>query len=302
MLLTPKKYLGLTGKRAYRGLGQHFLIQPNTARQIVEALEIHPGDIVVEIGPGLGALTGYLIEYPCNLHLVEIDVSLAEALKSVMPPCRALVEWHIGDILNINWQEFLGQDSESEKSKNINIARSKAVLKVIGNIPYNISSPLLFHLISAHSLIDRAVLMVQREVGLRWTAEPGTKDYGVPTVVLKNCAKVERLFSVGHGQFFPPPKVESVVVRLKFFEISEWSPLSYEFFHRLVAEVFQQRRKTIINGLKSFFKRSSGSFNSDFIELCLEKTGISPSIRPEDVSPQGFVKLAKCLAGIEIPE
>ncbi|MCX7821999.1 MAG: 16S rRNA (adenine(1518)-N(6)/adenine(1519)-N(6))-dimethyltransferase RsmA [Syntrophobacterales bacterium] len=297
MLLSPKEYLYRFGKGASKSLGQHFLIQPRTARRIVEALEITPGDIVVEIGPGLGALTRYLIDYPCDLYLVEIDKNLAEALQTLIFPCKASVRWYLQDILTIDWREFLkGSDGKE-------ISKAPPSLKVIGNIPYNISSPLLFHLISARAIIERAVLMVQREVGLRWTARVGTKDYGIPTVILKNCVIAERLFSVSHGQFFPPPKVESIVVRLRFFDPPGWAPLSYEFFHNFVAEVFRQRRKTIMNGLKSFvMKNRTYAYKPDLIQGCLERANILPHLRPEEISPEGFVRLAKCFAEIGIPE
>jgi len=280
MFLSPRKYLDRFGRKAAKSLGQHFLIQPQTARRIVEALEINSGDIVVEIGPGLGALTKYLTEYPCSLHLVELDAGLADALKNLMPASRASITWHIQDVLTLSWETLV----EGE--------RSLDRIKVIGNIPYNISSPLLFNLISSHKVVDRAVLMVQREVGLRWTANPGTKDYGIPTVILKNCAEAEKLFSVGHGQFFPQPRVESVVVRIRFFDVPKWEPLSYEFFHSFVSEVFRHRRKTILNGIRSFLSRDH-LVSTDLVMSFLEKTGVSPSARPEELSPDIFVELAK---------
>lgn len=305
MFLTPSEYLSRFGRRASKSLGQHFLVQPNTARRMVESLEIEPGDIVVEIGPGLGALTRYLIEYPCYLHLVELDEKLAGVLQGLIPPCKALVRWHVLDILRVKWREFLtpgGQEEISETVGEADLQTGQAVLKVIGNIPYNISSPLLFHLIDSFGIVERAVLMVQREVGLRWTAEVSTRDYGIPTVILKSCAYIEKLFSVGHGQFFPPPKVESLAIRLKFFSPPLWMPLSFSFFRRFVSEVFRQRRKKIMKGLEGFlsknrdFQRASNS-----IELCLERAGIPSSVRPQDVSPEGFAKLARCVAGIEPP-
>ncbi len=295
MFITPREYLDRFGRRACKSLGQHFLIQPRTARRIVEAVEIEPGNIVVEIGPGLGSLTKYLIEYPCCLHLVELDRTLAEALQNVMPQGKASITWHIKDILDVNWHDFI-MNSPVEPA-------CKSSLKIVGNIPYGISSPLLFHLIKSHEIIERAVFMVQREVGLRWTAEPSSKDYGIPTVILKNCAETEKLFAVGHGQFVPPPRVESLVVRIKFFDSPGWAPLSYELFHGVVSELFRQRRKTILNGLKSFLSKNPGiRYPERFLTTCLEKTGISASARPEELSPEDFVKLAKCLSGIDAPE
>ncbi|MEJ5301585.1 MAG: 16S rRNA (adenine(1518)-N(6)/adenine(1519)-N(6))-dimethyltransferase RsmA [Thermodesulforhabdaceae bacterium] len=289
MFLTPREYLERFGRKASKSLGQHFLIQPKTAQRIVDALDISQNDIVVEIGPGLGALTRYLIEYPCRLHLVELDARLAEALKSLMPPSRAFVAWHIQDALDLSWERVI----EDEKIRQIDKCPDR--IKVVGNIPYNISSPLLFSLIASHKVIERAVLMVQREVGQRWTAVPGTKDYGIPTVILGSCAKAEKMFSVGHGQFVPPPKVESLVVRLWFFDVPKWEPLNYDFFRQFVSEVFRQRRKTIFNGLKNFISRY-GIGSTDLILSCLEEMGISSSARPEELFPDVFVELAKRFA------
>jgi 16S rRNA (adenine1518-N6/adenine1519-N6)-dimethyltransferase len=227
---------------------------------------------------------------------VEFDKSLAEVLQELMPPGKAYVTWHIKSILDVKWHDFYADSSFAP--------RFGRCLKVVGNIPYNISSPLLFHLIESHKIIERAVLMVQREVGMRWTAQPSTKDYGIPTVILKNCAEAEKLFAVGHGQFLPPPRVESLVVRIKFFDAPQWAPLSYAFFHGLVSTLFRQRRKTVLNGLKSFCAERRGKCPAmECASACLEKASISPSARPEELSPEDFVRLAKCLAcGTERPD
>ncbi len=286
MLLTPRTFFDRFGQKPNKARGQHFLVQPKTAARVVTALGIEPGDHVVEIGPGLGALTAFLITYPCTLHLVEIDEMVAKALSEVIPKgAAASVRWHVQDVLSLDWEGITPPSG------------SPRPLKVIGNIPYHISSPLLFQLIEAHRLIARAVLMVQREVGYRWTASPGVKDYGVPTVILHSCAKAERLFPVGAKQFLPPPKVESLVVRLDFSPHPLWEPISYSLFHEVVASVFQHRRKTIANSLKAFaLRRGTVGQSADVITSCLERCRIEPTRRPETISPEEYRALAGCLS------
>lgn len=273
MLLRPSEYLRMFSGRIKKALGQHFLIQPRTAEKIVASLEIHPGDRVVEIGPGLGALTAHLIELRCNLHLVERDTRIAEALKAVMPPeTAANIFWHIEDILSSD--VFTNPESPEKEVR----------IKVIGNIPYSISSPLLMRLLENYRRIDTAVLMVQREVARRWTAKPGTREYGLPTVLLACCAETERLFYVGPGQFYPKPKVHSAVVRIKFFETARWESIGWPFFRQMVSRLFHRRRKSIATILK-------GLLDPHIVEQILTQAGIEPTRRPESLSPEEAIRL-----------
>ncbi len=277
MLIKPGEYFSSFKRAPNKSKGQHFLVQPNTAKKIVEALDIQPGDEVIEIGPGLGALTGFLIEKLCNLHLVEIDEFIAKALKKALEEnqsIKAKITWHIEDILKVDLHKL---KTTSKK------------VKVIGNIPYNISSPILFKLIESNTIIDKAVLMVQKEVGMRWTADPRSKDYGIPTVILRCSSKSVKLFEVKAGQFYPPPKVDSLVVGITFMEKPLWEPLPYRIFHNLLKTLFQNRRKTILNGLKKIVS------SKELIQECLELHHLSPFLRPEEIQPEVFVSMAKFL-------
>ncbi len=280
MLIRPKDYFNQYSERPKKILGQHFLIQPHTAKTIVEAAEICEGDIVVEIGPGLGTLTRYLLELRCNLHLVEIDKTLAEALKMSIPGnFQASVTFHVQDILKFNWQEL----SETTGQR----------IKVIGNIPYSISSPIIFSLVENLSFITGAVLMVQKEVGDRWCAECGSKEYGVPSVLLACCSRIRKVLSVGRGQFFPEPRVDSVVVKISFFDEPLWAEVGFDFFREFISALFRSRRKTIVNSLKSYLKvKFKKKLSSELAELLLERSGIDKRNRPEQVSHHDFIKLA----------
>ncbi len=281
MLIKPKEYLENYSGQPRKSLGQHFLVQPKTAELIVKALDIIPEDIVVEIGPGLGALTKYLIEYPCSLHLVELDRMIAAVLKEhISERARAKTTLHIKDILAFDF--------------NVLTYDSRKKIKVVGNIPYNISSPLLFHLMQNHTFINVAVLMVQREVGERWCAEPGSRAYGIPSVLLACCATREKLCHVGKGQFYPRPKVDSLVVKLHFLEKPHWETIGYNFFRHFVSCLFKGRRKTIMNTLKKYLKTEIKAKDAQVLaEALLKKTTIHPRKRPEQISPVDFVRLAQ---------
>jgi len=279
MLLKPSEYFRITSKKASKKLGQHFLIQPVTAQRIVESANITSDDIVVEIGPGLGALTRLLIDKPCELHLVEIDRLMAEELAKRVPNnARARIIWHVQDILEFDWQRLAIKQGQR--------------LKVLGNIPYNISSPLLFRLLRAAPALKSASLMVQREVGLRWIAPSGTKSYGLPSVLIALSGSAYKLLDVGRGQFFPAPRVESVVIKIEFFEKTLWQDVGFDFLMKFLSQLFSQRRKTVLNSLKDYVKKDFGTIAVTASEL-LSSCGISPNLRPEQISPESFLNLAR---------
>jgi 16S rRNA (adenine1518-N6/adenine1519-N6)-dimethyltransferase len=248
--------------------GQHFLHDPHVLARIVRALDPRPGDHLVEIGPGRGALTAHLLECRgCTLDAIEIDRDLTARLRERFAPA---VHWvlHQADALRFDFQA---------------LARERGGrLRVVGNLPYNISTPLLFHLLaSAPTLVD-LTLMLQREVVARLAARPGERDYGRLTVMLAPTAEVERLFDVGPGAFQPPPRVWSAVVRLRMraaplFAVSPQ-------YAALVAAAFAQRRKTLRNALSQLLTREQ-------ISAC----GIDPAARPGTLTPQGFNTLAQAL-------
>jgi 16S rRNA (adenine1518-N6/adenine1519-N6)-dimethyltransferase len=268
--LSPGEYFHQKKTRPRKRFGQHFLAQPATALRIVQSAELSDHDVAVEIGPGLGALTRFILPLVGKLHLVEVDREMAEYLRERVESEKATI--YEQDALSFDFGNL--QDSEGRRPI------------VLGNLPYNISSPLMFHLLESFPAIGRAVFMVQKEVGMRFAAVPGTKDYGVPSVLLGIYSKVRMLFTVGPGQFYPPPKVDSVVLRIDFANERPDGP-DFEFLRKLVSKAFQQRRKTLLNSLTGIFGLSPDSLRS----ACAQ-AAIDPRRRPETLSAHEFLALA----------
>jgi 16S rRNA (adenine1518-N6/adenine1519-N6)-dimethyltransferase len=251
-----------------RRFGQHFLHDPAIIRRIVAALDARPGDHLVEIGAGRGALTRELLALAgCSLDAIEIDRDLVRELRPAFlePTQHAL---HAADALEFDFAQ---------------LARARrGPLRIVGNLPYNISTPLLFHLTQSVAAITDMHVMLQREVAARIAAQPGDADYGRLTVMLAPQLRIERLFDLGPGAFQPPPQVWSAVVRL----VVRPAPLFAVSPHyaRVVAAAFGQRRKTLRNALGALLTREQ-------ISAC----GQDPGARPESVSPAGFNALAETL-------
>jgi 16S rRNA (adenine1518-N6/adenine1519-N6)-dimethyltransferase len=248
--------------------GQHFLHDPAIIARIVRALGPRPGDHLVEIGPGRGALTTQLLACSgCTLDAIEIDRDLAARLRERFAGSAGAV-LHEVDALQFDFRALAH-------------ARGGR-LRVVGNLPYNISTPLLFHLLAAAPAIVDLTIMLQREVVERLAARPGGRAYGRLTVMLAPLAEVEWLFDVGPGAFQPPPRVRSALARLRMraeplFAVSP-------HYAALVAAAFAQRRKTRRNALGLLLTREQ-------ISAC----GIDPAARPETLTPQAFNTLALAL-------
>lgn len=264
MLTQKQKYEKYRPKKF---LGQNFLVDENIARKIVNSLNADKEDAVLEIGPGQGILTKYLLKNTPHLTAVELDKSICINLKEKYGDSLNLVH---GDFLKFDLQNFCSKLPDGKK------------LKIIGNIPYNITSEILFKLFDFRNRIDIAVLMMQKEVAYRLKALPDTKDYGILAVYTQVNAIPEILFSVSSGSFFPKPKVESSVVRLTFgnsrFKISQ-----KELFKELVKSSFGKRRKTLRNSLSLFFEKhnlNQSDFEFDF------------GRRAENVSVEEYVMLS----------
>jgi len=251
--------------RAKKRLGQHFLHDPAVIRRLVDVIRPQPADNMVEIGGGPGALTAPLSERLARLHVVEVDRELAAALPSrVSHPERLVV--HEADALDFDF----GALSSGPRS-----------LRVVGNLPYNISTPLLFHLSTFAPAIKDLHVMLQREVVDRITAAPGGKDYGRLTVMLSLWARADSCFDVGPGAFTPPPKVWSTVLRLVPHEVPPFPVGDHARFASLVALLFSMRRKTLGRALK-------GRLTAEAIA----SAGIDPKARPETLAPADFARLA----------
>ncbi len=251
-----------------RRFGQHFLHDPGVIERIVRALAPQPGDHLVEIGPGHGALTRHLLAVPgVSLDAIEIDRDLAARLRPgfAESPHRQL---HQADALEFDFGA---------------LARARGGrLRLVGNLPYNISTPLLFHLLEhSDALIDLHV-MLQREVVARLAAAPGSRDYGRLGIMLSPALDLERLFDVGPGAFQPPPRVWSAVVRARVRRTPRFAVSAH--FAPIVAAAFAQRRKTLRNALSAFFTREQ-------ISAC----GLDPGARPETLTPEAFNALAQTL-------
>ena len=248
--------------------GQHFLHDPRILERIVRAVDPQPRDALVEIGPGRGALTAHLLAcHGCTLDAIEIDRDLAAQLRERFAPAANWV-LHEADALQFDFRAL----SRERGGR----------LRIVGNLPYNISTPLLFHLLDAAPALLDLTVMLQREVVARLAARPGGPDYGRLTVMLAPLVEIERLFDVGPGAFQPPPRVWSAVARLRvratpLFEVSP-------HYGELVAAAFSRRRKTVRNALGELLER-------DRISAC----GIDPGTRPESLTPADFNTLARAL-------
>ncbi len=251
--------------RARKRFGQHFLHDPGVLRRIVAAVDPRPGERVVEIGPGQGALTQPLLERCGRVEAIEIDRDLA-ALLAARAEGRGELVLHVADVLEVAFRALHG---------------GGAKLRVCGNLPYNISTPLLFHLLESRGAISDMHFMLQKEVVDRIVAPPGGKAYGRLTVMLAAACRAESLFRVGRGAFQPPPAVDSAVVRLVPHEADPFPMPDPARFARLVAAAFAMRRKTLRNSLRGLV--DAGQFAA---------AGIREERRPETLSPAEFARLA----------
>ncbi len=246
--------------------GQNFLNNGRIIDQIVASIRPKMSDHMVEIGPGEAALTRPLIERVHKLDIIEIDNDLIAPLK-IQFATQPAFNLHHTDALKFDYASLL---SEGEKP-----------LRIVGNLPYNISSPLMFHLLTYAQHIQDMHFMLQKEVVDRITAKPGIKAYGRLSVMLQYACDTEYLFTVGPENFTPPPKVDSAIVRLIPHKTKPFIAKDEKTFRDIVRQSFSQKRKTLRNNLK-------GWLSSEQIEQC----NIDPSVRAETIPIEGFVKLA----------
>jgi len=248
--------------------GQHFLHDPAIIDRIVAAIDPRPGDRLVEIGPGRGALTHRLLATASglgSLDAIEIDRDLAGLLRAQMA----------------NEPRFVLHESDALEFDFGALSRERgARLRVVGNLPYNISTPLLFHLLDNRGAVQDLHIMLQREVIARMAAKPGDEDYGRLTVMLAPWVVVEHLFDVGPGAFQPPPRVWSAVAKLTIRQ--EPAFVVSEHFGAVVATAFAHRRKTLRNALRELVSLEQ-----------IEAAGLDPGARPETFPPEAFNVLAR---------
>ena len=250
--------------------GQHFLVDETVVEAIVAAIAPQRADLMVEIGPGLGALTRPLTARVDHLHVIEIDRDITARLRAAFPPARVTV--HEGDALRFDFSALGGR------------------LRVAGNLPYNISTPLLFHLARHTRSIQDIHVMLQREVVERMVATPSSAEYGRLSVMLQYRFGMERILDVPADAFRPAPRVESAVVRLAPFASLPHPARDEGALGMIVAAAFSQRRKTLRNALKGYFTAR------DF-----EQLGIDGGLRAQDLGVADFARMADATAGMEPP-
>ena len=276
---TTRQALKRSGLAPHKKLGQNFLVHAHTARRIVDLANLDPHDRVMEVGVGLGALTRPLAAAATEVIGIEMDAGIIR-MHEEQQNLPANVQLIHADALRIDFTSLLKPGER---------------LKIVANLPYSISTPFLFRLIDHAPLMDSAVLMLQKEVALRLTAQPGTKEYGTPTVLLAACASIRSLLAVDPAEFHPRPKVDSVVIRLSFYPQPERVRILGDFdrlfLSRVVHAAFGQRRKTLLNALNS----ASLLKSKEELARCLQSAGIDPSIRAEKLTLEDFVHLSRTL-------
>jgi 16S rRNA (adenine1518-N6/adenine1519-N6)-dimethyltransferase len=256
--------------RTKKRFGQHFLHDPTVISKIVLAAKLDPRQEVVEIGPGLGVLTDQLLSAAAHVHVMEIDRDLIARLEARQDQRLSV---HAGDVLKLPWTELLPRPTYT----------------LVANLPYNISSQIMFRLIEHRSLFQRMVLMFQREVGERLVATPGGKDYGILSVLCQLWYDIEVVTLVKPGAFKPPPKVDSIVLAFQPLSRPRVEPTDEKFFQRVVKAAFTQRRKTLRNSLLA------SQFTATEIDSALTAAGINPGCRGETLSLDDFSRLTKNL-------
>ncbi len=253
-----------------KSLGQNFLTDENIARKIIAALELTDQDRVLEIGAGTGVLTKYLIERARQVIAVEIDHKLMEQLRHRFGAVKHLRLFET-DILKIPWDQMLEAGSD---------------WKAVANLPYHITSPVLFKFFDHFQRFESATLMLQKEVAQRLNARPGSKSYGILSLLSQCYAEVQVLFDVSRHVFFPKPQVTSSVVRLKFKRELDFDQSQEQLFRQLVRGTFNQRRKILRNSLAAI-----PDLNVDINKLTFDL-----SRRPEQLSLSEFIELTRQVA------
>lgn len=248
--------------QARKRFGQNFLHDPAIIQRIVDTINPKQSDHIIEIGPGKGAITNQLIERLQQLNVIEIDRDLIQLLTPNFKNKNVII--HEADALKFDFSQF-----------------NYADLRIVGNLPYNISTPLLFHLLNFKTCIKDMLFMLQKEVVDRICAKPGSKQYGRLSIMLQFYCNVESLFTIKPGAFIPAPKVDSAMIKLIPLSQPRYDIFNPDDFAIIVKESFSQRRKTLKNNLKKYLTESD-----------IYKAGIAPEKRAENLEISDFAKLA----------
>jgi 16S rRNA (adenine1518-N6/adenine1519-N6)-dimethyltransferase len=263
---TDRSAPGQGEHRARKRFGQNFLHDQNIIRRIVACIRPKPGEVLLEIGPGQGAITAELLASGCELNAVELDRDLVALLQSRFGD-QPNFHLRSGDALELDLDDIAPR------------------LRVVGNLPYNISTPLMFHLLEQREHIVDMHFMLQKEVVDRLAAAPNSRDYGRLSIMAQYFCRVEWLFDVPPGAFTPRPKVMSAIVRLTPYATLPWPAQSVSILQNLVRTAFNQRRKTLRNAVQGLLTAEQ-----------LEQLGIDPQARPETLPVSTFVAMANAIA------
>ncbi|MBW2443685.1 MAG: ribosomal RNA small subunit methyltransferase A [Deltaproteobacteria bacterium] len=277
-MTSPRNLLKAWELKPKKRLGQNFLTDPSTARTIIARADLSADDVVLEIGAGLGALTIPLAMAVKKVYAVEKDDQLIELLKAELLANR---------ITNC---EVIAQNILEMKLDTI-AAATPQKLTVVGNLPYGISSQILIKLIQSRSAIERAVLMFQKELAQRIGSEPGGRQYGRITAMLRYCADIRFLADIKASVFYPPPKVDSTVIEITFKATTIYGPHDEDMLYKVIKAAFGNRRKTLKNALTA----AGLQIESQIALQALSGAGIDPTRRAETLSPSEFVALSVSL-------
>jgi 16S rRNA (adenine1518-N6/adenine1519-N6)-dimethyltransferase len=273
-----KALLAKSGLKPRKSLGQHFLEDPAIIDTIMAQARLSNDEVVVEIGPGLGALTIPILPHIYHLVAIEKDPLLINILKENLPlKDKGKITCIAGDVLKLNFKEI--SDKFEQK------------IKVLGNLPYNISSPFLEKLIVNRQYIKSAILMFQFEVAQRLTAVPKKKEYGALSVISQYYARISPLIKIKRDAFYPRPKVDSMVLEIDFEKPYPFQAENEESFHRIVKAAFSCRRKTILNSLE----RGMVSVPREILAKALRECLIDPKRRAETLTIDEYIRLSSVL-------
>lgn len=253
--------------RPRKSLGQNFLRDENIVRKIVRAIRPQPTDVMLEIGPGEGALTKYLVPVVKHLIVVDVDERVAIRMRELLPRAEVIHS----DFLEIDLAEIAGDNG--------------GPIRVVGNIPYNITSPILFHLLDHRASVGDVTLMVQKEVAQRLQAGPGGKDYGILSVSFQLFADVKILFDVSPNAFYPKPDVTSSIIHLVMRKTPRYRPASEKVLRSMVRSIFGKRRKMLRASMK-YFCDEHGYLLPEKVDL---------TRRPEQLSIEELVRMSNML-------
>ncbi|KRL83329.1 16S rRNA (adenine(1518)-N(6)/adenine(1519)-N(6))-dimethyltransferase RsmA [Ligilactobacillus apodemi] len=270
---------GLTFKKS---LGQNFLTDINILNKIVAAADVTEADDVIEIGPGIGALTEQLAKRAHQVMALEIDDRLIPVLKDTLAPYDNVTIVH-QDVLKADLKALIAQNFDGKHN-----------LKIVANLPYYITTPIILHLLDTKIDFEKIVVMMQKEVADRLAATPGNKDYGSLTVAVQYEMDADIAFIVPKTVFIPQPKIDSAIIVLEKKDSQPYQPADEEFFKKMVKGIFLHRRKSLWNNLQGLYGKDPAT--KEKMQVALQKAGIEPGIRAEKLSIAQMVDLADALS------